>query len=114
MGLGADRGLTQCTNQDLVRDTWSKINRLGDEVCAGLAYISWEAAASNCDATGRKTIAHGLPFTPRAVFVQSMLTGGTSATAISGVDNITATTFTVRFYNVSAAATSRVSWLAFQ
>lgn len=41
MGHGADLGLTQLVNTDLIRDGWSAINRLGDEITDKADLLAW-------------------------------------------------------------------------
>jgi hypothetical protein len=59
-------------------------------------------ASGTTDASGYITQAHGAPFTPRVVQVQSTV-AGVSLGACMNTDTITATTVRLRFFNVHSS-----------
>lgn len=110
MGLGAERGLTQVTAADLLRDTYTAINRAGDQIMGSVPYIG--TFAGNTSAAGQLTIAHNLGFVPSAMFV--IADGGANVYAVGGISNFTTTTATCRFLNVSAVTAISCRWMAFR
>ena len=122
MGTGADRGIPQIAQTDLVRNEWSAINGIIDAVCDLIPYKGGKTG--NTDVNGYATITHGLGFTPSRVLVTSNQDAGTKAGIVIAVDNIAGTTFRVRFatmvhqagsnYYIAIAATLAydIDWLA--